>query len=161
FAVAVHIERVHIGADRAERGAVKLPRRAVVFFGLLPPAVGAEDVDAAVAIDVAVPQAVAEAARARHFLAKTAGAADRVVLPELGRIGAGREVAHLPLIILALRLPGHDEDLLAVLEQVDIDRRLVAGAGGQDVLFPLAAALAGILIPHARFAGERHHHHVG
>src|SRR5688572_7698160 len=91
LAVAVHVIHIHVGAGRAEVRGVELPRlRHLGPFRLLPPARRAEDVDLAVAVDVAVPQAVREALRAGDFLLGLARPADRDALPGL----AGEEVAH-------------------------------------------------------------------
>src|SRR5262245_61273802 len=95
LAVAVDVEHIHVGARPRDLGGVELPWRAVLFFGLLPPAVGADDVESAVAVDVAGAQAMGKAAGAGDDLAAHAGAADRDALPRLGRILAGDEVAHL------------------------------------------------------------------
>src|SRR5207302_743352 len=91
--------------------------------------------------------------------------------PGLRRVLAGEEVAHLAAVIVIaqllallvhpLRLPAHDEDFLAGFEEVDVDRCFVAGAVGQQVLLPLAALSAGVLVPVARGAGKGDDDDVG
>ena len=82
----------------------------------------------AVAVQVADAQAVREPEGAGDGLARAARLADRVHLPGLRRVAAGREPGHLAFVVLALGLPAHDEHAVAVAEEVGVERRLVAGA---------------------------------
>src|SRR5271154_6035123 len=109
---------------------MELPRLAIELFRLLPPALRDDDIDAAVAVDVAVPQAVGEPLGAGDRLALGARAADGDALPGLGRVLAGDEVAHFAAVVGASllriglidkRVPAHDQELLAGLEQIDVD----------------------------------------
>ena len=148
---------------------MELPGTIVHFLRLLPPAVRADDVDAAIAVDIAVAQAVVEAVDGWDILAFFEGAADGDALPGLGRIIVGDEVAHFTAVVVVAflrsfsswRIPAHDEIFLARLEQIDVDRRLVAGAVGQQVRLPLAALGAGVFVPVAWVAGEGNDDHVG
>ena len=60
---------VHVGTGVRDVGGMEFPGRAVGFLGLLPPTLRDDDVDAAVAVDVAVAQAVRESAGAGDHLA--------------------------------------------------------------------------------------------
>src|SRR5207245_6806303 len=121
-----------------------------------PPAAGTNHVQSAVAVHVGHAEPVREFLRARHFLARLARDTDRVHLPELCWIFTRAEPSHLSLVFLAFRLPAHDQHALAGAEQIDVLRRLVAGAVPNRVLLPMAGqpALAGVLVPVARSAGE-------
>ena len=132
------------------QGVVALAAR----FGLFPPAAGADHVVAAVAVEVADAQAVRELEGAGDGLAGAAGLADRVHLPGLRRVAAGREPGHLAFVVLALGLPAHDQHALAVAEQVGVERRLVAGAVPDLVLGPVARLALGVFVPVGGLAGE-------
>src|ERR1043165_6368924 len=136
---------------------MKLPRLAILFFGLLPPALRADDVNSTVAVNVTVAQTVGESLRGGHHLALGARSADRDALPGLRRILARREVTHFSHGIRTRRIPGHDQDFLAGLEQIDVDRRFVAGARREEVLLPFASLGTGIGIPVTGRSGERDH----
>ena len=74
LAVAIHIVAVHLRAAAAEHRLVKGPRRiALERFRLLPPAARFQDVHLAVAIDIAVADAVGEALVRRFAPAGMAG----------------------------------------------------------------------------------------
>ena len=92
----------------------------------------------AVAVQVADAEAVREPEGAGDGLAGAARLADRVHLPGLGRVAAGREPGHLAFVVLALGLPAHDQHAVAVAEEVGVERRLVAGAVPDLVLGPVA-----------------------
>src|SRR5262249_48834834 len=126
--VAVHIVSEHVGAGLAEVGGVKSPWFAVIFFRLLPPTAGTDYIEPAIAVDVADSQTMREPAGSRDFLARLTRLADRVHFPQLRRIFAGREPAHLSLILLPWRLGAHDQDALTVAEQIDELGRFVTGA---------------------------------
>src|SRR5262245_60971870 len=133
----------------------------VDLFRLFPPTAGADDVDAAVAVDVPVAEAMGESLGSGDFLARSAGAADGDALPGLGRVLAGQEVAHFPHVAFAAwRLPTHDEHFLAFAEKVDVDRRFIASAVGHRMLFPHAARGARILVPETLFARKGNDEHV-
>src|ERR1700693_4809510 len=111
LAVAVNIVGEHVGTDRTQIDAMELPGGdAIDFFRLFPPAVGNDNVNPAIAIDVAMTQAVREIARAGNFLPLLTRFTDRQSLPRLIGVLARDEIAHLALIVLAWRLPAHDED---------------------------------------------------
>src|SRR5207244_4230774 len=57
-------------------------------------------------------------------------------------------------VLLPLRLPAHDEDALAGAEEVDVERRLVAGAVPDEVLLLRPRPALRVLVPVARLAGE-------
>src|SRR5206468_440846 len=69
-------------------------------------------------------------------------------------VGAGPEPGHLALILFTLRLPAHDQDALAVAEQIDVLRRLVAGALPDEVFLPVPRLAARVLVPVAGGARE-------
>src|SRR5262249_53268765 len=101
------------------------------------------------AVHVADAQAVREAIRPRRLLALLA---DRMHFPRLRRILARSEPCHLTRI--AGLVDGHDENTLALAEQIDKLRRLVAGRLVNQMLLPVARLALRVLIPVAWLAGE-------
>src|SRR6266487_2908611 len=89
-----------------------------------------------------------------HLVSELTWLTDRMHLPELCRVLAGCKPGHLTLIFFAWRLPAHHQHALAVLEQVRILRRLVAGAGPNGMFFPMSFLAFGVLVPIRRFAGK-------
>src|SRR5262249_20973994 len=113
---------------------MEFPRsHAVRLGGLLPPAVGDNNVDSTVAVDVAVTEAVGKLARARNLFPLLTGLANRKFFPGLGGIIARQEITHLALIVFAWRLPAHDEDFFAISEKINVNRCFVASAGGKQM----------------------------
>src|SRR5437899_597897 len=134
---------------------MKFPRLAVVFFRLLPPALGRDHILAAIPVDVADAQAVREFERAGNGVPWRARRTDRMHYPRLRGIASGREPGHLTLILFTLWLPTHDEHALTGTEQVSIERRFITGAVPNFVLLPMSRGAPGVLVPVARLAWKR------
>src|SRR5207244_1655707 len=149
LAVAVHIDGKHIGAGLAEIGGMEFPRLAFVLLRLLPPAGRADHIQPAVAVDIADAKPVREFERSRNLMAGSAWLANRVHLPKFIGILAGRKPRHLAFVLFARRLPAHDQHTPASTEEIDKERRLIAGARPNHMLFPVARFAPGIFVPMA------------
>src|SRR5260370_42579072 len=99
---------------------MKLTGFAIIVGGMRLPTTRTNDIQAAVAVDVADTQAVRIAEGSRNFMARRAGLADRMHLPELRRIFAGSKPGHLSLMLFALGLEAHDPHAFAGAEQVGV-----------------------------------------
>src|SRR5216683_2628980 len=84
MAIAVHVISKHVGASLAQLGGMKLPRFIApgadatrLASRLLPPAAGANDIEPAIAVDIADPKAVRIPLCPRNFFARLARDADR------------------------------------------------------------------------------------
>src|SRR5439155_5885063 len=90
-------------------------------------------------------------------------AADRMPLPRLRRVLAGREVAHLTAGFAFLRRrgpPTHHQHALTGAEQVNEDWRLVAGAVRQQMFLPQARPALRVFVPAAWLTGEGNDDHI-
>src|SRR5262249_48945337 len=136
-----------------------------VFGRLFPPTARANDIELAIAVDVAHTQAVREAKRAGHgMLVVGTRLTDGVHLPRRRRIFAGREIGHLPLVavaIFAAWLKPHDEHAFAGAEQIDVLGCFITGAVPKQVLFPVSFFAFGVFVPVHRLAGERNDEQIG
>lgn len=128
---------------------MKLPRLAgLQLGGLFPPALGLDDVRAAVAVDVTDAYAV------RESLEMLVLGRDRMERPEIVRpLRVPRGIAQLPGYAI-------DQFRLAVAVYVGPSGRFVAAVVNGKVFLPGPALGTGVLVPKSVFAGESHLEHV-
>src|SRR5579875_472418 len=160
FAVAVDVISEHIGAGVAELGWVELPRSVVELGRLLPPTGGADHVEPAVTVDIASTQTVSKTKRTGNDMAFGAWLADGVHVPQLSRVCSRGEKGHLTFILFALGLPTHQQDALAIAEQINVSRCFIAGAVPDHVFFPVTLLALRIFIPVTRCSRETDHNQV-
>ncbi len=143
-AVAVEIGHAHLRTSGAEGSLVKFPGSLAGIGRLLPPAVGDQDVDQAVAIDVAGADAVREPIMTRCVRIRNG-----FQFPQRFRVGCALGIADV-----ASRIVAQEQFALAVAIDVVPARAFVIRHRSNDVRRPGLTFLLGLLEPMRLDAGK-------